>query len=83
MEKTIFFVTIYSRLGCDLALARYQPRPCRQQNGFAPTFFSEIYISQKYFFENIFGETNEEGLTDRTHARIVSFIVLDVSVRAN
>ena len=27
------------KLGWDLAIARYQPRPCGQQGGFAPTFF--------------------------------------------
>ena len=51
-------------LGWDLAIARYQPRPCGQQGGFAPTFISEIYfgiifnenIFLKYIFsEHIFG----------------------------
>ena len=29
----------YGKLGWDLAIARYQPRPCGQQGGLAPTFF--------------------------------------------
>ena len=36
-------------LGWDLAIARYQPRPCGQQGGFAPILFQK-YIWQKYFF---------------------------------
>ena len=39
----------YVILGRDIA--RYQPRPCGQQEGFAPTFFLEKNIWQKYFLE--------------------------------
>ena len=39
----------------DLAIARYQPRPCGQQRGFAPTFFKNIF-GEIFFFGNIFGE---------------------------
>ena len=46
------YVQKYQILGWDLAIARYQPRPCGQQGGFAPTFFSEMYLA-KVFFENI------------------------------
>ena len=43
----------YNKLGRDLAIARYQPRPCGQQGGFAPTFFQK-YCCQKCFFLKIF-----------------------------
>ena len=48
----------------DLAIARYQPRLCGQQGGFAPTFFLgkifgnfflNIFLVH-FFLENIFGE---------------------------
>ena len=41
-------------LGWDLAIARYQPRPCRQQRGFAPTFFCWKRYLEKAFFDNKF-----------------------------
>ena len=40
----------YEVLGWDLAIARYQPRPCGQLGGIAPTIFWK-YIWQKYFLE--------------------------------
>ena len=72
----------YKILGWDLAIARYQPRPCGQQRGFAHTFFLElilifisaIYPSYQWFLK---WSVTENELTDRTHTRIVSFIVLD------
>ena len=44
-------------LGWDLAIARYQPRPCGQQRGFAPTFFWKIFgksIFSEIFLVNFF-----------------------------
>ena len=43
----------YGILGRDLAIARYQPRPCGQHGGFAPTFFQK-YCCQKCFFLKYF-----------------------------
>ena len=43
----------YGILGRDLAIARYQPRPCGQQGASPPPFFWEN-IWQKYFFLKIF-----------------------------
>ena len=46
---------IWFTLGWDLAIARYQPRPCGQQRGFAPTFFFEKYLAKaKSIFSEIF-----------------------------
>ena len=61
--------TISSRkwyvLGWDLASARYQPRPCGQQRGFASTFFWEIYVKNIFreiiFFNNFFGKNIFSG----------------------
>ena len=50
-------IGIIHGLGWDLAIARYQPRPCGQQSGFAP-FFLEIYFAKVFlgeiFLANIF-----------------------------
>ena len=50
-EKYVKYVT----LGWDLAIARYQPRPCGQQGGLCPHLFLEKY-GISIFFENIFGQ---------------------------
>ena len=47
---------IILKLGWDLAIARYQPRPCGQQGGFAPTFFFRKIFGKSIFFGNIFGD---------------------------
>ena len=41
-------------LDWDLAIARYQPRPCGQQGGFAPTYFLEKYLVWQHFFWKYF-----------------------------
>ena len=68
-------VQIYNILGWDLAIARYQPRPCGQQGGlrlhlffgkiFVIGIFGEFFKKQfwwKYFFNNIFGATYFENI---------------------
>ena len=45
------WIHIIILLGWDLAIARYQPRPCGQQGGFAPTFFLEKYLAKVNFLE--------------------------------
>ena len=65
----------YKILGWDLAIARYQPRPCGQQGGlrlhlffgkiFVIGIFGEFFKKQfwwKYFFNNIFGATYFENI---------------------
>ena len=41
-------------LGWDLAIARYQPRPCGQQGGLPPPFFRNIF-GKSSLFKNNFG----------------------------
>ena len=72
------------KLGWNLAIARYQLRPCGQQGSFAPTFFLElillfisaIYPSYQWFLKLSVTQRNE--ITDRTHTRFVSFIITDL-----
>ena len=45
--------TKYIKLGWYLAIARYQPRPCGQHRGFAPTSLENVFgkcILKKYIF---------------------------------
>ena len=44
----------YYILGWDLAIARYQPRPCGQQGGLPPPFFRNIF-GKSSLFKNDFG----------------------------
>ena len=57
--RTVWRTFPYKTLGWDLAIARYQPRPCGQQRGFAPTFFWKIFgksIFSEIFLVNFFGK---------------------------
>ena len=77
----------YMTLGWNLAIARYQPRPCGHQGGFAPTFFFElilifisaIYPSYQWFLK--WSVTNERRTNERTYGPDAHTYCLFYSIR--